>query len=55
MYADESGLLVFGAPLTSARLSKNKFFDSLRDRCEIHLSRIFYVLKIFWSAGSAPG
>ena len=26
MYADESGLLVFGAPLTSVRLSNNKFF-----------------------------
>ena len=30
MYADESGLFVFGAPLTSARLSKNLFFDSLK-------------------------
>ena len=30
MYADESGLLVFGASLTSASLLKNKFFDRLR-------------------------
>ena len=30
MYADESGLLVFASPLTSASLSKNRFFDRLR-------------------------
>ena len=29
MYADECGLLVLAAPLTSASLSKNKFFDRL--------------------------
>ena len=29
MYAYAFGLLVFGAPLTSARLSKKSFFDSL--------------------------
>jgi hypothetical protein len=29
MYADESGLLVFASPLTSASLSKNRFFDRL--------------------------
>ena len=30
MYADESGLLVFGVSLTSASLSKNEFFDRLQ-------------------------
>ena len=30
MYADEPGLLVFGASLTSDSLSKNKFCDRLR-------------------------
>jgi hypothetical protein len=29
MYADESGLLVFAAPSTSASLSKNLFFERL--------------------------
>ncbi len=30
MYADEPGLLVFGVSLTSVSLSKNKFFDRLK-------------------------
>ena len=30
LYAYAFGLLVFGAPLTSVSLSKNKFFDRLR-------------------------
>jgi len=30
LYADECGLLVLTAPLTSASLSKNKFFDRLK-------------------------
>ena len=34
MYADECGLLVLAAPLTSASLSKNKFFDRLGGRAE---------------------
>ena len=32
MYADEPGLLVFGASLTSDSLSKNNFFDRLSQR-----------------------
>ena len=31
MYADEFGLLVLAAPLTSASLSKNKFFARLKN------------------------
>ena len=34
MYADAFGLLVFGAPLTSVSLSKNKFFDRLTWVCQ---------------------
>jgi len=30
LYADECGLLVLAAPLPSASLSKNKFFDRLK-------------------------
>ena len=31
IYADSFALLVFGAPLTSGSLSKNKFFDRLKN------------------------
>ena len=49
MYADAFGLLVFGAPLISVSLSKNKFFDRLNYGQMQHLSVIF----IFLSAASA--
>ena len=46
MYADESGLLVFGAPLTSGSLSKNKFFDRLNKNaplCGAFLLSVFFL------------
>ena len=41
MYADECGLLVLAAPLTSASLSKNKFFDRLYCRSPLDCGSFF--------------
>ena len=47
MYADESGLLVFAAPLTSVSLSKNMFFDRLSSASRFGGCRaIFYRLDM---------